>query len=479
MPATGLIIRPRPAKILLLRYAVWYFAVPLGILCFALLHQTVLAATPAQLDPSSSFEHQQNNSGYYMQTLGSGWSGTATSVTLYGQKLSWTTGDPVQVIILATTTSNESLLENGGIPYDINPDTVASTTFDFSQLPSPANIFTLTLDDPVVFDPAKYYAIFIASEGGGDGAWRLFGGLDDLYSYGVLWRNPYDYYPTYPEYGTSPDYGWSGVPIYDLYFQFDLTAGEHQVSLSTPANGSVVNDFNKWLVYAQTTATSTIRVNYYDRYGGYWTDTRDDIYSPAISSPFTVDKGVSLHLGEYKAKAFLLNASSGIIAQSGWNSFTVIAPDYGATIASTVSALQGGIFQLDECDDGSFLTVGVSGMACQAINAFKTLGNSIFSNMLLIGDALGSIVKGVFPINIIVHLSDDLKNPVMQSASSSLQMKFINTNLTVITSSSITSAASGMGFQNIRGFLNYLMYAITGVLMILTSFSALYWIKNK
>lgn len=475
MPTDGLIIRPRPAKIPLLHNAVRYFAILVGIASFALVCSPVLAATPAQLDPTSSFEHNQTQEQWYIQTLGSGWSGTATTITLYGQKLSWTTGDPIPVMMLATTTSNESILDKGQFEGS-DPDIVASTTFSYTQLPSPANIFTLTLNTPVAFDPANYYAIYIHSNGGGDGAWRLFGDEEDLYSSGTLWRNPYDYYPSSPEYGKAPEYGWG---IYDLYFQFNLITSEHQVSLSTPADNSFVNDFNKWLVYAQTTATSTIRINYYDDYGGYWTDTGAEIYSPATSSPFTVDKGVSLHLGHYQAKAFLLNASSGIIAQSSWNDFTVLSPDYGATIASTVSVLQGGIFQLDECEDGSFLTVGVSGMVCQATNAFKSLGNIIFSNMLMIGDAVGSIVKGIFPINIIVHLSEDLKNPTIQNVTSTHSVKFINTNLVLLSSSSITSAATGMGFQNFRQFINYLMYAITGVIMIIAAILAVSWIKGK
>jgi hypothetical protein len=112
---------------------------------------------------------------------------------------------------------------------------------------------------------------------------------------------------------------------------------------------------------------------------------------------------------------------------------------------------------------------------CTTVNAIKRFGS----------DAMTTLKDGVsrwtaiFPINIFKHLSDDFAAAADTTTSTDVQFKFIDKTYTVLSSTSLTSAADSIGFTGYRSFFDYLMYALTGVFIIVVGILAVSWLTTK
>jgi hypothetical protein len=260
-------------------------------------------------------------------------------------------------------------------------------------------------------------------------------------------------------------------PQYSFSTFFAPTSTASSIALTIPSNGQVTNDLNYWTVHyvaATSSANLFARVIYYDAYGFYRVDTSAPV-APNSELVMNLAKTNALAPHEYLAQAQLIHDDGinpvQILAQSGWNTFTIVLPDYGATIASTTSKIQGGFFDLQNCADPTVSSSTLSEITCNVLNSFKSLGNTIFSNVQLIVGDVGSIFKGVFPFNVFTHLADDFKAPSSLSSSTVLTIPYPTGNITIVGSSTIQSSADNIGFSNYRTLIDYILYAITAVAM--------------
>jgi hypothetical protein len=190
------------------------------LLALFLTQKPALAAFPSQTEIGSSFGHSATQTQMWIQTFGTGLSGSASLINLYGAR----SGDikNVKVFLVESPTSNNSILDTTGFNCSSPPTGgafVASTTIISADWPTTAGIFTKYFNTPYSLNASKYYGLCLMNDttsGQQVGSWNLYGANNNVFSAGALWRNPYDYYPDWPQYGTAPTY-WG---IYDLYFLF-------------------------------------------------------------------------------------------------------------------------------------------------------------------------------------------------------------------------------------------------------------------
>ena len=245
------------------RYFIPLLIIPVLIGQFLVIN-TVSASFPEQTEINSSFGHNSTQSQMWIQTFGAGLTGNASLINFYGYKTA-----PVKkldVFLIESPTSNDSILDTTGFGCNSPPtggSFVASTTITSADWPDTAGEFTKYFNNPYTLNVSKYYAICLhqtTASQSESGTWILYGADNNVFSAGQLWRNPYDYYPTYPQFGTAPTY-WG---IYDLYFNFNEPIPVNDIIDLTypPDSASNISPyFDKWGVDVHykyfTTATTS------------------------------------------------------------------------------------------------------------------------------------------------------------------------------------------------------------------------------
>jgi len=447
--------RAAGGRVLLLRGTFWLAAGLAGAACFALLHAPVRADDFGILLDNSTvvggFDNGEANATQQHQTSirnltfaatpyicsvklpGLGTVGTPTDelrVSLYSKATAWVNGDLASGGTLITSTTLTAAAIIGGAQTFTFPNCQGTTaTFNYGVLiqrtgaESDTNHYSVGYNNGAGTD----LAIFSA------GAWG-------------------DATPS-PKRGSIIVYG------------FDVVSG-YSILLDAPADGSTVNTPSGFLIRATAPTSTLARVIYNDAYGGSWTAT-STVYSPQVYQQINLYASpATFHNGSWTAQAYLLNASSGVIALSGWKSFTVVPYNYAAAVASSNAAIAGGIFTEEACGvDASFWTASSSVFSCVISNSIKAGLNILAQNIKAAFDGVASM--GIFPLNVFKHLSDDLLLASPTTSSTAITWRFMNKDYDLISSSTVAAGASRLGISNFRQTLNYFMYLITGLVMLI------------
>ncbi len=108
-------------------------------------------------------------------------------------------------------------------------------------------------------------------------------------------------------------------------------------------------------------------------------------------------------------------------------------------------------------------------VSCNVSNFFYSLWNSIVNFVVNIMNTLKNLILGIFPVNVFTHLNSDIlaaQNAPERYSAPVMDLQFGSYNLVFLSSSTIDQAKTKIGFD-FRQFFDYLMYALTGVLMII------------
>jgi len=262
-----------------------------------------------------------------------------------------------------------------------------------------------------------------------------------------------------------------------IVYGFDGVSG-YAVLLDAPADGSAVNPPSGFLIRAVAPTSTTARVIYNDAYGGSWTVT-STVYSPQVYQEFNIPAFPgTFHNGVWTAQAYLLSSSSGVIALSGWNTFAVVPINYAQAAASATQAIAGGIFTIQDCASSTVASSStLDQIGCVIRNGIYSFLNILARNLR---DAYVQIAElGIFPLNVFKHFSDDLLAPPATTTSTAVTWRFLDHDYILLSSSTVNTAATRIGLTNFRQTLNYFMYLITGLIMIIIAIGVVADLKNK
>jgi hypothetical protein len=287
---------------------------------------------------------------------------------------------------------------------------------------------------------------------------------------------------------SAPYHNITYEPQYSFSTFFTPTSTASSIELTIPSNGQVTNDFNYWTVHyvaATSSAHLKARVIYYDAYGFYRVDTSVPV-APNSDLVMNLAKTNALAPHEYLAQAQLIHDDGTdpvqVLAQSGWNTFNIVLANYGEIIATTTAQIEGGFFTLQNCADPTISSSTLSEITCNVTNSFKSFGNTIFSNVSLIFKKVGTLLtNNIFPFSTFSHISYDLRHPIISTSTSAAPIiprgaSGDNPYFT-FSSGTIQTAANKVGLHNYRDLIDYLMYGITGAIIIILSIVILLSLK--
>lgn len=463
--------RPASDRLLLFRRSFWLAAGLAGAASFALLYAPLSAraddfgiifddsSTLGTYDVGESNFTQQHYASVRNVTFseapylcsvkiaGLTYAGTPTDelrVTLYSKSSSWATGD----------------LSSGGT-------LITSTTLTAAQIIGGTQTFSFSNCQGTT---AGYYYGFDV---------RRTGGESDTNFYKIGYNSGA---PTDLAIFSAGSWGDATPPSKRgaiIVYGFNAVSG-YAVLLDAPADGSAVNPPSGFLIRAVAPTSTTARVIYNDAYGGSWTVT-STVYSPQVYQEFNIPAFPgTFHNGVWTAQAYLLSSSSGVIALSGWNTFAVVPTNYAQAAASATQDITNGLLSIDECGgDGSFWSTITSSsiQKCVFGNLIKEGLNIVAQNARVAFNNIAEL--GIFPLNVFKHFSDDLLAPPATTTSTAVTWRFLDHDYTLLSSSTVNVAATRIGLTNFRQTLNYFMYVITGLLMLIIGIGVVADLKNK
>jgi len=141
-------------------------------------------------------------------------------------------------------------------------------------------------------------------------------------------------------------------------------------------------------------------------------------------------------------------------------------------------------FGLQVCNPLSI--TDLSGIGCYISNAWKQIVNDVSEAISNLFTTLENLIFKTFPINIFYHINSDFLTSAHNQASSTPDIAITIPNnqffggrtITLLNSASIPTVSHNLGFD-FRKFLDYIMFAGTGILIFGCSLLVILALKNK
>lgn len=265
-----------------------------------------------------------------------------------------------------------------------------------------------------------------------------------------------------------------------LAFSFPLqgrtyaqSIGYFRASTTYGNNYQSGNNLNLNLVLA----TSSITVNPFQTpAGAFYSKTVSVNYGAGVLTNIPITK--NLYLGtstHWYAYMILYNSDYTAVVDTASIEFNV-STDVNYMQESDLEKLK---FDLDDCSvyEGNFFSSStIGGISCVVNNFWKNSANTIIDWYYKAVSTAGDIFVSTFPINIFYNINKNFQDAIDNATSSKtiILNEGNDTNLfgghsvTLITSSTMDTVSQNIGFDY-KTIMDYIIYALTGGLMIFTS----------
>lgn len=307
-------------------------------------------------------------------------------------------------------------------------------------------------------------------------------------------------------------FGWGGTGggedtlIRSIYINIDVASSTPEssaISFYFPTSTTpLTRDFSAWYLNVSSTSGGQVYV-YYGKYGSTVLTLYDKTsYSPFVSvNPLLIPKSNLLWhppliatTTHWQADAYLFLGDT-ILASSSMDFY--INPTATSVPYSVIPKLiqdkigfdpltlsTSTTFITETCADFEFFSSStLSSIACYSRNFIKDLGNSFNDIATGFAETLANTIKKVFPISTFSHVKD-IFDQVQPSDAPDIILSSTNPDVfggrsyTIFTSTTMETASQNVGF-NYRDLFSKIMYAGTGILIILQTLLVIKLLKNE
>jgi hypothetical protein len=230
-------------------------------------------------------------------------------------------------------------------------------------------------------------------------------------------------------------------------------------TLDIPSNGQLIEDFKYWTVSAMTShPNSTLRVLFYDDFGGYYNQTINADFSNFTLTQANYEKIQPLHHGTWHASAQIYNPNLGVLYAAPFISFSIAtSTDFApSSISQCNSTSSYSVWNITDWKCAIFGMVG---------EGYTSIKNTFYAG----GGAIKNLIANTFPVSVFYQVNNALDIVASSTPTSTPPIIIpgfhIGKNITLISTSTIAQASTATG-KDLRGIITAVVWFVVGILVI-------------